>query len=328
MKRLGLIVGVLMALATASMADDCVGGVCNNVLSAVPQFSYQGKVNAVVNSIADPHVVHQGVQNNVQHGQILLGDIAGINQQYNAMQAQLQAMGYVQQGFNGQQGYPQGFQQQANQYQNPYIPFAQAPYQAGTTAYGVRQVQIDAFGAPDHRQLMASIERYANRANDGANNLMGQFSGLAQQLAGSVDDNTKAALSIARIDAETRNNAAIAQAVTEGVARALQAGKASTQTSTTVQEYTPIAPNSVDLDFSYGTKASGGLLVKHCGSCHSGGVSKGEFSLGTAEPLELKQAMLMVMEGEMPVDAGGSPKPLQEDERLQLSLELMSLTSK
>lgn len=335
----------LMILMPLILASGSIFGQSNIVCGSTIH-PLQPSFNYVAPAIAKSIIVDKHVDAaHVQGDQVIdaLGIIATQAQQYQAMISGLQSLGFAGQQHCSQQSAACSPQQQQIYHQNsypqahqqPYVPFAQAPYQAGTTAYGVRNVQIDAFGPQDVREIMASVSRYSTQANSGANQLMGQANSLADRIAQSVAADADAALRVATIDAETRGAATTSQALiamAQVMRDTLAVTKPQQQTRVSVQEQSgeptyprslpdPLLPLPLPTDNATPDLA---LLVEHCAKCHGPDMAepKGGFRLGPLSRVEADAVIQQVYEGTMPPN-----NPLPITTRGQLANEVMSLVS-
>lgn len=191
------------------------------------------------------------------------------------------------------------------------VSYAEAPQ--GRTGYAVSEVEVDAFGPTDVREIVAAIAGYSTQANGGANQLMDRAETLAALIAESVSANAEDALRVATINAENRGQ----QQAAESIIAAILAAKPSQQTSvrSSIRNEIPTLDIAADPVVTESSSGISPLIIASCAKCHSGETPKGDVTLST---MDMTKAIEMVAAGSMPPETN-----LSTDERRTLISELL-----
>lgn len=325
----------------SSQRVQCVNGVClpgfgsqsfqypvKTVSKLTPAYSQVVQSPVVVKSHA-PQVYVAPQSHKQQSALDVLQQMQKVHEEYETIRKGMEAMGYVSRAEASAQVPVQP------QYAPQYVPYAQAPYVQGSTSYHVEKTKVESFGPQSVAEIMAMTARYADRANDGANQLMTRAQATAEKIATSIDTQSAAAIEVARIEAESRGQAAIAEAML----KAIEAGKPTPKTTYESQRYVP-QPEAIEVpEYRSSVEATAAasvgfidtpLITQTCSKCHGGDAEK-EPSAGlrliagmSLTPSQVVAAISSVVQDQMPPSA--KDEPLDTATKARLIAELQSLS--
>lgn len=244
-----------------------------------------------------------------------LQEMQRVYEEYETLRQGMAALGYVSKT---------DVQQQQQNYAPQYVPYAQAPYVAGTTSYQVESTKVEAFGPQNVAEIMAMTSRYAERANEGANQLMARAQVTAEAITDAVNSQASSAVEVARIEAESRSQQAIAQAMLQ----AIQAAKPTSKTTVETRRLVPANQPAPAVTATAEAVAVPGLsLVQQmCAKCH--GMMAEDPSAGVRVDVDTPLSEDVLMASVAQVASGKMPKggdPLTQTQKLQLINELQAL---
>ena len=176
------------------------------------------------------------------------------------------------------------------------VSYAEAPQ--GRTSYAVSEVQVDAFGPQDSREIIAAIAGYSTQANNGANQLMDRAQSIAQIIAESVSENAESSLRVATIEAENRGS----QQAAEAIIAAILAAKPTQQTNATATSRFEVP--TLNIEAARVAPSVQTLVSQNCAKCHVGEEPKGGV---TVHAWDINKAIEMVASGKMPPKSKLSP---------------------
>lgn len=307
------------------------GNVCSVPVQSFssPVFSYSAPaVKSAV--VVDSHssVVQN---NNYDYGDNDIATALRIITDFKLKQQTLE-QGLSQLGYAAPQ--PQYVQPQGQpQYQQPAaVNFGLAPYEQGTTQYQVETFEYSAFGnnIADIEEQLNSLMRLSENMQKNSATVSASVGNTVQSLADGAVEQAKANVEVARIQSEAAARVAMLRAAKEVLEGSQLNSKVDVRSETRVEvpaatqpPVTVDQPQILSVPQTTTVVDPGMLLKDHCGKCHSGDATKGNFSLDhVLSAADVDRAVASVFSREMPK---GIEQPLTVPEMLEIAKAIHEL---